>query len=240
MYFKLILSLLFLLSPSLAKADIITGLTAHWLLDEGSGTTASDSIGINNLVLSNITWATGYSGGYSIQFNGVDSQGNSLFPTGISGAAPRTITWWEKDASNGVMAGVSTAAIGGTFQGMCFNGGSGYNYYLHTYGGSDLNTGVACSSGWHFNSIWSDGVNIKYYVDGAEIGSGAYVPNTVDANLNVGYTSVASYPLNNGALIDDIRIYSRALSPADVLELYQSASSTAEVVLQEAVIGGMN
>jgi len=55
---------LFILPISAATADITTGLVSHWMLDDGAGSTALDSVGNNHGTLQgDAAWAEGYVGG---------------------------------------------------------------------------------------------------------------------------------------------------------------------------------
>ena len=54
--------------------SVITGPMAHWRFDEGSGTTAADATGNNNVgTLSGATWIQGKVGPGALSFNGVQA-----------------------------------------------------------------------------------------------------------------------------------------------------------------------
>jgi hypothetical protein len=80
----------------------IPNLIAHWTFDEGSGTTAYDSVGDNHgTLIGDPTWTSGIIGG-ALSFDGdgdyinVAHDSNFNIPTGAS----RTFAFWFKD--NGV------------------------------------------------------------------------------------------------------------------------------------------
>jgi hypothetical protein len=79
---------------------------------------------------------------------------------------------------------------------------------------------------WHFIATTWDGNTVKIYVNGIEIGSGTYsTPMTVDNNpLVIGMHSPGSTEYLQGKA-DDIRIYNRALSTAEIEALYSEDQS---------------
>ena len=83
------------------------------------------------------------------------------------------------------------------------------SFYYTAHGGFTLSV-------WYHVLIVSDGANISFYKNGKSIGS--YVDP-----LTVSWSSIGAYPSSafslNGSL-DDIRIYKRALTPAEIQLLY--------------------
>jgi len=93
-------------------------------------------------------------------------------------------------------------------------------------------TGVQYASGvvvddnkWHLTTVVINGANSKFYVDGVQAGS-AFSP-TITSQPAVPFaigalsTPAAYFP----GLIDDVRVYNRALSATKVSQLYNSAKT---------------
>jgi hypothetical protein len=74
---------------------------------------------------------------------------------------------------------------------------------------------------WNHIMYWNDGTNEKWYVNGAQSGADH---NTVNAEWNQAFL-IGQYDLVNykyWGLIDDVRIYNRALSASEVAQMYKS------------------
>jgi WD40 repeat protein/serine/threonine protein kinase len=90
--------------------------------------------------------------------------------------------------------------------------------YGNIVGQDDVNDG-----GWHHICGTYDGVNIRLYVDGVEDSTSpdTYRDNIDTNNYNVWIGNNSQYPEREwNGLIDDLRIYSYALSEAQVKEIY--------------------
>ena len=195
-----------------ADADFTTGLTNHWKFDEGSGTTASDSIGANTGTLSNgPTWAAGQIGS-AINFDGVDDRISGIAYSGTV----HTLAFWVNSAG-GIVLGRSNAGANQI-------GFSGNNLrYGITNGLFDVAHGGI--SGWTHIAFVRNGTAVSAYKDGVLLGSGTLAANSnLDVN-QIGARSTVSY--FNGS-IDDIRIYNRALSASDINELFNSTGGEVE------------
>jgi len=90
----LLLTLVFSITP--VQAQTTNGLVGYWTFDEGSGTTAGDSAGVNNGTLMNgTTWTTGKVGS-ALSFDGVDD-GVDLGKIDMSGNAMTISLWFKAD-----------------------------------------------------------------------------------------------------------------------------------------------
>ncbi len=235
----------------LENQDITTGLEGHWTLDEGSGTVAKDSSGKGRdapFRNGEATWVDGISG-QALEFDGDDD----LAVTGYHGVdenKSRTVTYWVKtdwaaDASSGCVGwGFSDengtkwhtrlnsnadngtlAAIRTEIQG---------NYFI---GSTPLNDGA-----WHhIASVFPEGgvvmEDVIHYVDGMEDPMSG--TNSANADIEVWTagedwgTEVEIGSRLQGenhqfyiGLLDEIRIYSRELSPAEVQAIFVTESGT--------------
>ncbi len=72
---------------------------------------------------------------------------------------------------------------------------------------------------WHYVSGTYDGSLQKLYIDGVKVAEASLSINVLSSPINIGKDSEFNYQYIDG-LIDDIRIYNRALSNAEIQSLY--------------------
>jgi hypothetical protein len=236
---------LFLYFVPSVDADITTGLQGWWRFDDGSGGSATDSSG--NSVTGTLsapapTWVNGKRKG-ALSFNGAShyvNYGNVLDKTG---AAAFTIGAWFNTTYAGAnpQTIVSKEAITAPYTGYQF----GFNVYTATLADAgklglylvvslaDLMnrvTTTAWNDGkWHYGVVTYDGsknrTGILLYVDGVlqpmTSGDSATLSGSLSngTNFEIAARNGVNQPFSGS--LDEVRIYSRALSAADVLELYK-------------------
>lgn len=246
------LSLLLLLAcPLPAAADITTNLRVHLKLDETSGTSASDSSG-NGQTSTLTNGAAFHTGG---QIRGcVDLDGTNDFvsvpaQTWSDGASAMTIAcWYRPDTLADWKLAVTKYYNSSNFWQLA-HGGSGFG------GNNDvllsINTGTSESTAvyttgnvlatgtWvHIVAVFDGSLTgntnrIKFYINGtlSTTSSGGTTPTSLISsasdNILVGWRddSAATYSIDGR--MDDIRMYSRALTAGDVSELYAWRGATA-------------
>jgi hypothetical protein len=217
-----------------------TGLVGSWHFNEGSGTTAFDSSGNNNhgtlysgtTVCSNPPtagcpqWVDGKFG-KALSFDGVDdyvripvSSGSSL---DFAGKNKITVVAWVKALSS-VTANADTFIGQDTSFFMRWRQGGGNNWGVGIYNGAwrELSVPGALNTWTHLALVY-DGSILKLYKDGVLAASLATSGNLV-ANvkeINIGRFPTATTQRFNG-IIDEVRIYNRALSDAEIQALYQA------------------
>ncbi len=209
------------------------GLAGYWNLDDGSGTTATDaSVNANNGTLTNgPTWSTGQIGGGAV-FDGTDDYVSISNPPVVGW--PLTMSVWFKttDAtasyrSMAALLGVNSFAILQFDLSSC--GGPGkVKYIIRDNGGSVL--AQKCSSTDLNDGMWHHAVGVsssasdhRLYIDGALQGSDATALGaTTFTSMRIG-TKVSGDQHFPGSL-DDVRVYSRALSDGDVAKLYRTTA----------------
>jgi glucose/arabinose dehydrogenase len=208
-------------------AGIDDGLIAHWQFDEGSGLTATDTIQNNNgTLLNNPLWSTGKVDG-SLRFDGVnDYVSVSSNPSlNLSAGTFTQAVWIYSTITDNNYHGVLGYQPGGAFnqrypgiwvyeQSKIHGGfGDGTNWNSFTTGN------VLIPNSWNHVATSFDGTTYKTFVNGQEVYS-----TTAFAGLK----PYATQQLNIGRVdnyfqgqIDDVRIYNRALSAADIASLAQ-------------------
>ncbi|MBI4127699.1 MAG: DUF2341 domain-containing protein, partial [Parcubacteria group bacterium] len=202
-----------------------TGLVGSWHLNEGSGTSAKDSSGqLNDGTLTNgPTWTTGKYGN-GLSFDGVNDYVGMGAISNSFISSRFTISGWFK----------SNATAGGEIFKMQANAQSDTGMYVNdaarkmgcnAWPSAGINsiTSVTDNS-WHFGTCVYDGANLTLYVDGVrENSSSISTPGTsASAGWNIGRHNAGTSFFNGS--IDDVRIYNRALSAAEVSSLYNATA----------------
>jgi prepilin-type N-terminal cleavage/methylation domain-containing protein len=193
---------------------------------------ANDQSGSNNATVSNATLTTGQNtqSNSAYSFNGTTSYILGSAPSmGISNI---TMSGWGL-----IQPGVTKGTIVhiGAGNGYSIGMGTGLNSTDNTVtalfpGKRWILTGSSVSAGWHlFTLVLAADSTPSVYVDGVKIGSYSGTnPSTPTAQLSIGRNtgdegaSQAERTFNSS--IDDVRIYSRALSTTEIQSLYSAGA----------------
>lgn len=214
-------AVLFAFTACAAFADITTGLVAHYAL-EGNANDSSGN-GYNGAAV-NVTYAPGRIG-QAASFNDVSSAITvaSLAGQLPAGSSSRTVALWMNSssiASNGNMVSWGERVGNQRFSALQENGGE-----LRMIGeGNDYGSGTNLGGNtWHHVVLTYTASSLIFYVDGVQVSSVTVAPqlNTSAANgLRMGVNALPANDEYFGGLLDEVRIYNRVLTPADVAELY--------------------
>ena len=199
-------------------------LVGHWKFDEDGGTSAADASGNGNHgAISGATWTTGKAGG-ALQFDGGDDyvgvgNGPSLNLAGLI-----TIAAWVKptitDGLRDIVAhGYTLSPNAAVF--LRINAGK---YEIGSWNGKNHFTSFSIPSGdvnnWvHLAGVF-DGVAWRLYRNGVQVSAlnDATGAVTVNANWAIGSRGTGTERFFQGS-IDEVRIYNRALSAAEIQAL---------------------
>jgi hypothetical protein len=216
------------LDEILATAPGEIGLAAEWKLDEYAGTIAKDALGSHNGTLRNTTgaWVAGKTGN-ALTFDGMDDYVEITGYKGITGTASRTCSAWIKTSgstANMVIMDWGTAVSGQKWLFGIFTTGQ---LALYTWTPYIQTTISVTDNQWHHVAVVlaDDGTpnvsEIKLYVDGllqATTVSLSQAINTVSAtDVLLGacdYAGTKGFYFNG--LMDEVRIYNRALADAEI------------------------
>lgn len=200
-----------------------SSLIAYYSFNEGTGTVAYDYSGNN----ANGNWAgtkAGTSGYYSVgkigpyagYFNGIDDRVvlPSLFAN--SGVCNATISAWSEDLGTG------TGSMGGIIEGTS-NGWDNIEYndtslrfeLRNTLGGNSDTISGSYLNKWIFTALVLSSGNVYGYINGAQVWSGG----------NIGCIGLTTWTMGAwdtyfDGLIDDARVYNRALTSAQIAAMY--------------------
>jgi prepilin-type N-terminal cleavage/methylation domain-containing protein len=215
-------------NPSLVSQA--EGLVGYWNLDEGSGSTTADMSGNSN----NGTWsgtAAGTSGYYSSgqvgkwagAFDGstdyinIPNSPNNYF---VSSGSYTWSSWINITSATSSGSTIFRKEDGST-KGYVLQVLSNGNTWLHSMVGSSVTASTGLSTGkWYYLVVTYSNNYVAFYVNGIFIsgGTGSYVSDAADAvQISDGYA-----PGRFNGLIDDVRLYNRALSVAEIVALYNA------------------
>jgi Domain of unknown function (DUF5127)/Domain of unknown function (DUF4965)/Domain of unknown function (DUF1793)/Concanavalin A-like lectin/glucanases superfamily/Domain of unknown function (DUF4964) len=210
-----------------SSAGLTSGLVASYALDEGSGASAADQVGGHTLALGGAGWGAGYSGS-ALTLNG-------------SSAAATTAGFVATSGSFSVSAWVRLADIGGWHTAVSQDGANASAFFLQYSAADDAwafsmlasdATSAATTRAlaplppragdWqHLVGVYDSAAGqLRLYVDGIRAGAAAF---------SSGWASSGSFAVGRGLFggptdwfsgsIDQVRVWSRALSDADVAAL---------------------
>jgi hypothetical protein len=194
------------------------GLLAHWKLDESEGERAFCSEGIQAVLHGGPVWlpAEGMIGG-ALQFDGVDdyvstaevldtSTGPFSFVAWVKGGVPGQVVLSQADGENWLCTDSAEGCLMTELKAQ----GQGT-------AGSLLSQTVITDGQWHHVGLVYDldSLHRRLYVDGALVVEDTTIVSGVpsDGGLYIGAGKDLDAASFFSGLIDDIRIYSRAVSP---------------------------
>jgi hypothetical protein len=212
------------------------GLVGYWKFDEGSGNTASDSSGNNNTgTIYGPTWDTGKIG-QALKFDGTDDY-VSISPLNISGITSLTVSAWIKSPFDQIGYVLHNGYNGefvlhngerpfdGSVSGRYPNLAS-FSVKLQDASIWDVYSTPLTPNTWHcFTGVWIKGASLRIYVDGVLMGENDSIPDYYLYNPGPAYNPrIGAYPYTEPdffeGLIDEVRIYNRALTNGEIGILY--------------------
>ena len=206
-------------------------LVAWWKFDEGTGTIAHDSAGHNDGTLINgPTWITGQIN-TALSFDRIDDYVQVPYSSSLSVSNAFTFAFWVFVDKDKQPAGTVLSKDGSS------DTTGAYNVYLvgqnevayetnnknpEIYSGpNSITLGVWNHVAITFNNSLSPSMII--YINGIQNTTGSPpAPSILTTDLKIGRRGLSSDPWYTNSHLDDIRIYNKALSAAEVLQLYQS------------------
>jgi hypothetical protein len=192
------------------------GLIAHWKLDETAGTVAFDSAGEHRdaTVMGTPLWrADGGKVGGALELSGVPNFATAKFARDPS-QGPLSVFVWVKGGAPGQ---VILSQAGGANWLMAATGDGTLKTDLKSadrLAKSLTSTAVITDGDWHRVGLSWDGSNRILYVDGMEVARDTQASLTGSTgNMVIGAGSIMTPASFWKGLIDDIRLYDRAIKP---------------------------
>jgi len=204
--------------PDIPVSD--PNLVAWWKLDEDQGTIAVDWSGHKNdgTLMNGPKWVTGYHDA-ALEFDGSDDYVNfsntSNWPAGTSA---RSMSGWAKtDSIAGGWRWIAAYGSPVTSQAM-FIGMNTDDLYGGGYGDDVFADGFWEVDVWHHICLTYDGTTARLYADGIEVATEAKNWNLALNRAHIG-RQVNDYVEFWDGLIDDVRIYNKALTPDEIMKV---------------------
>ena len=237
-------------SSSAWTSSVPSSLVGYWPLDEAAGTTTADLTGHQSGTLEGSpalpTWQVDSVHGSALKF---DSQNINDVPRVSLGTydpvtgGKVTVSLWFKAAS-GAAGGLQFAKgndlADGSWRVYTSTVDTG-PWHLFSAVTKSLaptyvatTTAVASAGVWHHHVAAIDGTTIKIYLDGVETASGTVTLalGNPTGTLWLGAQSrVGTYPFPYHGLLDEVSVWGRTLSPAEITSLYNGGSYFAACAL---------
>jgi hypothetical protein len=199
-----------------------TGLVAAYNFNAGSGTTLADVSGnANNGTIANGTWSTAGHAGGALSFNGTSSAVTIPDSASLTLSAGMTLEAW-----------VNASALGTTWRTAVMKEQPPADLTVALYANTDTTrpsghvftsaesilkgTAALSVNTWTHLATTYDGTTLRLYVNGTQVATKATTGSisTVSGNVKIGGNAIWGEWFQG--LIDDVRIYNRGLSAAEV------------------------
>ena len=197
------------------------GPVGEWTFDEGKGSVARDTSGKNNHGSIRGARFVKAGKGYALKFDGVDDYVICKDTPSLGITGPLTYMAWVRpeglpNADAGIV-GKGTHIVGLTI----YKTSAGYLYI--TSGGNYATTPLKVGQ-WQLMTGTFDGKTIKLYINGflKSSNKSQYKKVKRGKNLLIGSFSTGPDQPHFKGLIDQVRVYNRALSLAEIQSLYKA------------------
>jgi hypothetical protein len=209
------------IAVTVSNAAPAAGVVAAYAFGDGAGTTVRDSSGnANNGTATNATWSTAGKTGGALSFNGTSSLVTVPDSASLDLTTGMTLEAWARPTATGT-----------TWRTVLFKeqaGGMVYSLYANqqtnrpvgqvNIGGEQNAVGTAAVpvNAWTHLAVTYDGAALRLYVNGtlvATTATGGPIPTSTGA-LRIGGNTI--WPEWYAGLIDDVRVYNRALTAAQI------------------------
>ncbi|MBL7186330.1 MAG: LamG domain-containing protein [Phycisphaerae bacterium] len=218
-------------------STVSAGLIAHWEFDEGSGTIARDSSGKGHdgTLLGDPQWVTGMIGSGALSFDGTDGLVEAGDDASLSLTDALTITAWvwvhDLNTFYFLLCKQPSGTAGDNYPGnyeFRTEANTGALQFGHQEAEGEQFTFYTSDSSiaveqWHHVAVTvTKGDLVEFYIDGVAAGSSEQSTNfgvLNDEPVRIGGRK-DGYSFFNG-LLDDIRLYNRALSATQIQKLFE-------------------
>lgn len=208
------------------------GLIGYWPFDEGSGTTAYDGSGYssNGTIVGGPTWQSGSSckSGSCLVFNGSTQSVDIGDVTSLRVTGSQTIALWLSPSDFSARKNPYAKAYGGEGTITIETNGT-VNYYYGTCGGNCTPyqgfgmTSALQANTWTHLAIVRDLSAMKLYWYKNGVKTNEVTASYSSATASTLYALIArGYVYNFSGVLDDVRVYNRALSADEVRTMYNA------------------
>ena len=137
------------------------------------------------------------------------------------GAQPRSMAAWLKARETSPEPGYCCLVMGtgGDNKAFAIRLGTGMQGWFFWHGNHHFDTKIVADKDWHHHCVTYDGATVTYFLDGHEVASVKRVMNTAAGPLVLG--TCPDKKRSFRGMIDEVAVFDRALSAAEVERLYQ-------------------
>jgi hypothetical protein len=219
-------------TPTSTNLDSTTGsggttngaavLMAEWTFNDGSGSTAADSSGNGDTatLVNSPAWVRGEStSGFALSFDGASQYMTAANPLGSF--ANFSYSCWIKCRSQ-----ASSTVLACGYIGFAFYAGTPHRVTFITDGSfydGAVSSAITDDGNWHCIVGTCSGNSLAIYVDGVQTGGATVSSARGSGNITVGWDNGALFGYFPGT-VDDVRVYSQALSATNVAALYSAGA----------------
>jgi hypothetical protein len=207
------------------KTWVMPNLVSWWKFDEGSGDIAYDSAGNNDgNLIGDTKWVEGKIGSYALEFDGnsdfVEVPDDSTFDMN-----DLTIAFWMKSYdSSRYVTPISNYGTGNYDQWYGFEAPTGSVIRFLVDDGSAITAAQSTTNvfdgQWHFVAGTRSSAAVKTYINGQLEDSVPETAALIQPTMPLWIGGQYSQNRFFNGVIDDVRIYDRALSAEEIEELY--------------------
>jgi hypothetical protein len=219
---------------------------AEWKFDENTGTTANDSSGNNNTgtLTTSPTWTTGKTGS-GVNLSPSNSYVSVADSSSLNITGDLTISTWVKpnavdSTARLIMGKGNTSATTSRQYGMRLSAANQWQAFVYsgstTYSVADTTT-TPSTSRWDQLTVVRDATanTLKFYTNGILRGSASSVTGSLNSTNNIFAIGREGSSASNyfGGMVDNMRIYNYARTPAQVAWEYNRGGPIAHYKLDE-------
>jgi glucose/arabinose dehydrogenase len=209
------------LSVTLTITAPSSGLVGAWGFDETAGATTADASGKGNVgTLSGAGRTTSGRFGGALTFDGVDDWVTVADSASLRLASGLTVEGWVYPTGGGSSwRTLAIKEVPGNLSWALYPFGASGRPSAHANSGTDLwasSASAPAPNTWSHFAMTYDGSTIRLFVDGALAGTRAQSGAMVQGNGPVRFGGTAVWPEWFAGRLDEIRIYDRALSAAQI------------------------
>ena len=242
---------LWLNNRPVAQAALINphpGLLGWWSFNEGTGTIAGDSSGNgNNATIYGATWVAGRTQSYALSFNGIN---NYVITPNIALGSSLTLSAWVDVTSFSTSQYATIVGLDNpNYLFNIYGEGNSFGAFVFgdniaTYSGVTTGTWYHVALTLNITSYTASSTTVAYafYVNGVLVASGSHTntswPMSTFGNypIDVGACVYFSYGYAN-ATIDEVRLYNRVLSAAEIQADFQGGPNSSVNILAKVPKG---
>ncbi len=220
------------------KSDpLAQGLAGRWKMDETSGVTTYDSSGNGRTgTLTNMDpatdWVAGKSGN-ALDFDGTNDFVNVPYDASLSlNSKVSAAAWINKDTQTGYDCLIANGSSTSNKDNYWFGTSGDEIYFGYSYSGTwheatTSNVNLPANTWVHIAFTYDDTSDqVVFYKDGSPVSTQTITGN-LNQSTNTGAVTIGKSRFGEyfDGTIDDIRLYNRVLTPAEVLAIYQKGGS---------------